>query len=304
LSESNQKNPASQSLKKGYFYATLAFISWGILPIYWKLLKSVSAPEILCHRIIWSLVFISVVLLLWRRLDLLKSIFIGWKKHPLLFLASLLIGSNWLTYIYAVNSDRVLETSLGYYLNPMISVFLGIIFFKEKHSFKEKIAIFLAGSGVLYMIVIYGRLPWIALVLAVTFGLYGLLKKISPLHPMESLGIETLYLTPLALIYLGYLNSHEEMKFFQSESHIVLGLIFAGAITALPLIWFSSAAQNLSLSTLGFFQYLSPSCTFLLAVFFYGEPFTFHHMITFSLIWSALALYSMEMIKRGNEKKP
>lgn len=276
--------------------ALAAFVGWGLLPIYWKALITVNPFEILCHRVIWSLVFIAGILTLRR----------GWSevfsplKSPrdLLILAgsSLMIGGNWLLYIWAVNSGHVLETSLGYFINPLVNVLLGFIFFRERLRPLQTAAIGLAALGVANSVIAHGELPWISLALAVSFGLYGLLRKIASVESLPGLFLETMVLGPFALGYILWLQAHGTSALFHQGFTVDLLLIGAGVVTASPLIGFAFGARRLQLTTLGLLQYFSPSIAFLLGVFVYREPFTPSHLLTFALIWAGLIVYTTESV--------
>jgi chloramphenicol-sensitive protein RarD len=277
---------ASQRL--GVVYAVLAYGSWGLLPIYWKLLSTVSALEILSHRMIWSgLLLLGILVMQTRGPDLLKLVQQPRKLLPLLATASLL-GFNWGLYIYGVNSDRVIETSLGYFINPLVCVLLGVMILGERLRSGQWLAVLLAGAGVGYSIFAAGQVPWIALGLAFSFGLYGLFQKLIVVQPLMGLTVETCLLSPIAITYL--LVQHPN-QFGQSAS-ITMLLIGCGVVTSFPLFCFNSAAQQLRLSTMGFFQYMAPSLQLLLGIWVFHEPFTRTNLIVFSLIWAALAVYS------------
>ena len=275
----------------GSLYALLAYGSWGLLPIYWKLLGQSSPIEVLCHRMIWSLVFLSGVLLLQRRHTELRHLIKVRRNVGLLLVSAALLTCNWGIYIYGVNTDQVVETSLGYFINPLVSVMLGFVVLKERLQVGQQIAVGLAAIAVSYFVWQFGAVPWIALGLALTFAFYGLVRKVAAVTPMVGLALETLLMTPAALIFVTYWGAIGAGNFGKSLS-LTLLLIGAGIVTSMPLLWFNNAAKRLKLSTLGFFQYLAPSIQLVLGVFVYGEPFTITHAITFGLIWTALLLYS------------
>jgi chloramphenicol-sensitive protein RarD len=276
------------SQRLGIVYAVLAYGSWGLLPIYWKLLSTVSALEILSHRMIWSGLFLLAILVIQTRgTDLLKLLRQPKRSLPLLATASLL-GFNWGLYIYGVNSDRIIETSLGYFINPLVCVLLGVLILGERLQLGQWLAVLLAAGGVSYSILAAGQVPWIALGLAFSFGLYGLLRKLIAAQPLMGLTVETCLLTPVAVTYL-VLHNHNQ---FGQSAGITLLLIGCGVVTSFPLFCFNSAAQQLRLSTMGFFQYMAPSLQLLLGIWVFHEPFTRTNMIVFSLIWAALAVYS------------
>lgn len=272
--------------------------------MYWKGLGQIPAVEVLSHRIIWSMVFLIGLLLLQqqRRLELVRL-----RHSPkcltILFITASLLTFNWGLYIYAVNTDRVVETSLGYFINPLVNVLLGFVFLKEQLNHAQKLAVLLAGIGVGNFVWQFREVPMIALGLAFSFALYGLLRKVVPVAPMVGLAMETLLIAPVALIFVGYLSvtniGHWDMSW--STNLLMIG---SGVVTSLPLLWFNNAAKRLRLSTLGFFQYMAPSLQLMLAVLLYHEPFTRTHAVTFGFIWSALVIYSAtSLIARDGLKK-
>lgn len=275
----------------GALYALLAYGAWGLLPIYWKFLGISPAVEVLSHRMIWSAVFLILILLVQRRLPDLLALLRQPRRVGVLFLTASLLSVNWGMYIYGVNSDQVVEASLGYYINPLVTVLMGFVFLKERLHPLQWLAVALAAVGVGYFIVQLGTVPWIALGLAITFACYGLLRKTTPVAPLVGLAVETLLITPFTLAFVSYLGLTGQGHFGQT---IPLTLLFmgAGVATSLPLLWFNTAAKRLPLATLGFFQYLAPSIALLLGVLVYGEPFTPTHLVTFGCIWTALTLYT------------
>ncbi len=283
-------------LEAGPLYAILAYGTWGLLPIYWKFFAQVQAVEVLSHRILWSALFLCGLLWLQRRHAEFRAV---WQPQKLrvLLLTALLLAFNWGLYIYAVNTDRVIETSLGYFINPLVSVLLGFLFLKERLDQLQQLAVALAAVGVGYFIWQFGAVPWIALALAVSFAFYGLLRKVTQVAPMAGLAVETLLITPLAIAILAYGSSTGTGHWSQGWS---LNLLFigCGVITSMPLLWFNNAAKRLKLATLGFFQYMAPSIQLVLGVFLYREPFTQTHLISFGLIWAALVLYSMASLRQ------
>ena len=261
------------------------------MPIYWKFLGISPALEVLSHRMIWSAVFLLVILLGQRRLPDLVALLRQPRRVSVLFLTASLLSINWGIYIYGVNSNRVVEASLGYYINPLVTVLLGFVFLKERLHPLQRVAVALAAVGVGYFVVQFGTVPWIALGLAVTFAFYGLLRKVVPVAPLVGLAVETLLMTPFTLTWVSYLELTGKGHFGASPP-IMLLFMGAGIATSLPLLWFNTAAKRLPLATLGFFQYLAPSIALLLGVLVYGEPFTLTHLITFGCIWMALILYT------------
>ena len=274
----------------------LAYSTWGLLPIYWKLFGTTPAIEVLSHRMIWSAVFLSGILLVQRRLDDLLAMLRLPRQVLVLLLTASLLSFNWGLYIYGVNSDRVVEASLGYYINPLVTVLLGFVFLKERLYRGQQVAVALAVVGVGYFIWQLGTVPWIALALAISFAFYGLLRKVVPVAPLVGLAVETLLITPITLLFVVWLGVTGQGRFGESLPMTLL-FIGAGVATSMPLLWFNNAAKRLKLATLGFFQYLAPSLSLLLGVFVYGEPFTPVHAVTFGCIWTALLLYSVTALR-------
>jgi chloramphenicol-sensitive protein RarD len=278
---------------KGVWYTLGAFTLWGVLPLYWKALKQVPSPQILSHRILWSFIFVAILISLKGRwIDVKRSLSIK-RNRISCSISALFISTNWFIYIWAVNAGHVVETSLGYFINPLISVLLGILFLKERLGFWKGVAVCLALVGVFYLTLQYGKLPWIALSLAVSFGMYGLLRKTAHVDSLLGLLIETAIITPIVLTYLVYEAMQGRSAFGVAPSVIHLLLIGSGVVTATPIIWFAHGARRIPLSMVGFIQYLAPSFQLVLAVLVFREPFTRTHLISFSLIWGALAIFSL-----------
>lgn len=290
MQQENEKN--NLQAKTGVYFALGAFTLWGFLPLFWKMLSDFSAGEILANRMIWSAVF--VVFLLYRRKQLhdVKRIFQQPKKLGLVIMSALVISANWFIYIWAVNSNHVLETSMGYYINPLIVILMGTLLLKEKLNRLEIVAIICAGVGVLIMTLQYGQVPWVSLALAVSFSLYGLCKKIVQIDSLVALGVETLLLSPFALLYLIVIRSSFLNTVIQVSPLTVLLLTMTGVFTALPLLWFAQAAKRVTLAVLGFSQYLSPTITLLLGIFLFRESFTVTHLLSFGSIWTGLLVFS------------
>ncbi len=287
----------------GNLSAISGYLLWGILPVYWKQLNFVSPEEILAHRIVWSLVFLAVLLFFRRRWAwigfLLKN-----KKTLLFFLFSaLVIGTNWFIYIYAVNNNFIVEASLGYFINPLLNVVLGVLIFKERLSKIQWTAVLLAFISVAYLTVNYGRVPWIALMLAALFGLYGLLRKVGKLDSMDGLFVEMLFLFLPAMLYVIYLEKSGQAVFAHTAFSGNALLILSGAVTMLPLLFFTYAAKRVKLATLGLLQYLAPTLQFLIGIFVYNEVFTLREFIGFSFLWAALALYSYDLLRKNAARK-
>ncbi|TFB18882.1 EamA family transporter RarD [Filobacillus milosensis] len=288
----------------GTIYASSAYIIWGFLPLYWKLVEHVPAWEILAHRILWSFVFMILFIIVIRRWNLFigewRQIISDKKKFLGISAAGLVISLNWVIFIWAVNSDRVLDASLGYYINPLISIFFGIIFLRERFSKLQWVAIGFAFLGVFYMTYNFGSVPWAALGMAITFAFYGLLKKTVDLNPIFGLAIETLIVAPVAIVYITYLQVNQFGALgFSWEGFVLLG---TGLATALPLLLFGQGAKRIPLSLVGFLQYFAPTIMLLLGVFLFNETFTQVHAITFTLIWIGLILYSYERIRTLKRK--
>jgi chloramphenicol-sensitive protein RarD len=277
----------------GLLYGLVAYGAWGIFPIYWKWLAEVGALEVLCHRMIWSAVFLSLTLGLRQEF---RSVF-RVCQSPRLLLGlvgtALLLSCNWGIYIYAVNLDRVVEASLGYFITPLLNTLLGCVVLRERLTRLQGIAVGLAALGVANFIWGFGAVPWFALILASTFALYGLFRKLIPVSPLLGITIETWLLTPVALLWLYLQPIHA----FGSGVTVTLLLGLAGVVTSLPLFCFNNAAKLLPLSTVGFLQYIAPSLQLLLGVFLYGEPFTQTHLVSFGLIWVALGLYTVYLLR-------
>jgi chloramphenicol-sensitive protein RarD len=281
--------------RSGVFFALAAFASWGLLPVYWKFLAGVPSHEILMHRILWTSVFALALVAIAGRSAEVRAILRTPRQLLALTASSLLLAGNWLVFIWAVHRGEIVATSLGYYLNPMISVALGVFVLGETLRPLQLVAVVIAAIGVVAFSVLSGELPWISLVLAASFALYGLIRKQVPVASIAGIAVETGILAPVAAAGIAWREWHGAGAFSQPAQH--LGheralLIAAGVVTALPLIWFASAARRLRLSTIGLLQYLAPSLALVIAVLAYDEPFTQAHAISFLFIWTALALYS------------
>ena len=288
---------ARQSFNAGVAYAVAAYGFWGLNPLYFKAVTDVPALEVLAHRTLWTVVLLALLVTVGRRWSAIASALRSRRTMLLLGLSTLVISVNWLIYIWAIYVERVLETSLGYYINPLVSVLLGVVVLRERLAPLQMLAVLLAVVGVLNLAIGTGGLPWVAISLALTFGLYGLIRKTAQVGSAEGLLVETTLLLPLALGYLVFLAASGEGSFATRDHTTDLLLIAAGPVTMLPLVWFTSAAKRLPLSLVGFFQYIAPTCHFLLAVFAFGEPFTRTHLITFVLIWTAVALFTWQTLR-------
>ena len=275
-----------------------AFTTWGLIPVYWKLLIKVPASEIIAHRFVWTSLFL-VGLLSWQhRWPEVKAVVRSRRATLYCLAAGIAVATNWFFFIYAVNIGRVIETSLGYFMTPLVNVLFGAILLRERLTRWQIVSVLLAASGVLYLTFGYGRFPWIAVTLCTTFGLYGLLRKKSGTAAIPGLFIETVLLVPAAIAYLFLLKTKGTLVFDRGGWWLSILLISTGVVTAVPLFWFGYAARYLRLTTIGFLQYLAPTGSFFLGVFLYHEPFTRGHFITFSLIWIGLAIFTWEAIFR------
>src|SRR5256884_7188623 len=282
----------------GLIAAIACFTTRGLIPIYCKLLASVPATEILAHRFVWTTIFLSVVLSWQRRWPELIANVRSPRARIYCLTGGLAIASNWFLFIYAVNTGRVVETSLGYFMTPLMNVLFGALFLRERLTRLQFASVLLATLGVVNLTFGYGRFPWIAVLLCVTFGLYGLLRKQSGTAAIPGLFIETILLVPFAVVFLIYLLRSGALLFGRADWSLSILLISTGVVTAVPLFWFGYATQHLRLVTVGFLQYLSPIGSFFLGVFLYHEPFTRGHLVTFVLIWLALSLFTGEAVLR------
>ena len=286
--------------KKSLIAILICYFSWGFFPIYFKLLKSIDSYEVLTMRVLCSFIFmILVVFLAKNKNNIFKEIKELWqskKNFSLLVIASFLITANWLTYIIAVNTNHVLEASFGYYLNPIVTIILAVIFLKEKLTRVQTIACICVGISLLYLFISLGSLPWISILLALTFGLYSLCKKKIILSPKASLLIETAIVSPIAIIYMLYLGSSNNITFYNSDTTTLIALLLSGAITAIPLLLFARGAIDIPLYILGILQYLPPTIQFFIGIFVYGEELNVEKLISFSIIWVAVAVFCYSAI--------
>lgn len=282
--------------KRGVLYTALTYTIWGFLPIYWKLLDQVPSDEILASRIVWSLILtVAFIFLLKGRKMLFQDLKDLWKSKKTFFtlmLASYLITLNWFLYIFAVTNDRIVETSLGYYINPLVSMLLGVIFLKEKLSPAIKFAFVLAATGVTILAVSYGTLPWLAFGMAFSFAFYGLIKKTIKLNALRGLALETLFVMPVAVVYYIYLFANGDAHFLHTGVSTDILLVISGAATALPLFLFATGAPLIPLYMVGFLQYIAPTLMLILGVLVYGEEFNRINLISFSFVWVALAIFT------------
>lgn len=291
-----------KDFRQGIYFALAAYTIWGIAPVYFKAVGHVPAFEVLVHRIIWSVVFLLLFIGFTGRLGKVAAVF----KQPRLLgglvITALIISLNWLVFIWAVAEGRILETSLGYFINPLISVFLGMIFLSERLRPMQWLALSFAALGVLYQLIEFGSLPWVGLVLAFSFGFYGLLRKQLVVEAVPGLFIETLIVLPVGLISLFWMQSQGLLFFGHQSLQTDLLLVAAGLVTTFPLLFFAGAARRLPLSMIGFVQYLAPSITFVLAVFVYHEPMDASKLITFAMIWFGLLVFTGESHLNSRKK--
>jgi len=292
-----------QQTRRGIIFALIAYITWGLAPTYFKQLQAVPAYEILSSRIIWSFFFMLILLSLGRHWKQVRAVLQNKKRLLLLAVSSLLIGANWLIYIWAINNNHMLEASLGYFITPLVNVLLGMLFLGERFRRLQWLAVALALIGVLIQLWEYGSLPVVGLGLAFTFAFYGLLRKKLAVDAQAGMLFETLWLLPAALVYLLLIADTPTSHFSENPLSLNLLLISAGVITTLPLICFAAAAKALRLSTLGFFQYISPTLIFILAVGLYGEVIGPDKWLTFAFIWSALLLFIADALYHQRQSR-
>lgn len=282
-------------MNKGIIYTFSAYLLWGFFPLFFKLISIVPPLQILAHRFLWSFIFLMILVLVLKQYSKLKA---SITKRILVsyFLAGVILAVNWGTYVYAVNSDHVLESSLGYFINPMVSVLLGVIFLKEKLRLGQWIPIGIAAAGVLYLTLAFGSIPWIALVLALSFGTYGLIKKLSPLDSLPGLTLETGVLFLPAIFFLGLQEANGAGSFGHTGWEVGLLLSLCGIVTAIPLLLFSAGAKRINLTTVGILQYITPTIQFLLGTFVFKEAFNVQRLVGFIMIWIALIIFTVETI--------
>ncbi len=280
--------------RAGFLFGVGAYLCWGVMPLYFKLIAQVDSTEIVAHRIIWSLIFLVILATLWRRWPAIREAAANRRALTILVATSILIAVNWLVYVYAVVSGHVLEGSLGYYLNPLVNVLLGVFLLKERLSRPQIAAVALAAAGVAVLAAGAGSGLWISLTLAISFASYGFLRKVAPVDSLEGLSIETAILAPVALFWVLWLQAEGASGFLRFGLGMDLLLVLGGAVTSIPLLLFTAAARRLPYSTLGFLQYIAPSLQFLLAVVAFGEPLTRAHLLCFGAIWAALVIFTLD----------
>ena len=290
-----------QATQKGFILALATFIMWGVFPIFFKFIEGIAATEALAHRIIWSALILLVILIITKRLNSVKRIAKIKKVTLTLAITGALIASNWGVFIYAINQNEILATSLGYFINPLFSILLGAIILKEELSTALKLSIFIVFIAIGVQIYAIGNLPLISIILPLSFALYGLLRKRLGIRTFEGLFIETIILTPFALLYLLYLATNNSSEFGINFNGIMLFL--SGFVTILPLLTFNASTKYLKLSTIGFLQYISPTLSMIIAVFIYNETLDFYKIISFALIWISLAIATISNLRRKNGTK-
>ena len=279
-----------------------SFVIWGVAPIYFKAVAEAGALEVLAHRVVWTVVLLAGLVAIIGRWDLLIATIGGWRRLWIYGLTTALISVNWLVFIWAVTNDHLLQASLGYFINPLVNVLLGLLFLGERLNRAQSVAVLLAMIGVGNLVIGYGELPWVSLVLAFSFGFYALLRKRFRIDPLIGLLVETMLLLPLGLAYLLWLTGTGSGQFWTGGWTISLLLVAGGAVTATPLILFMYGAQRLTLSAIGVMQYLAPSMHFLLAVLVYAEPFTSAHLVTFAAIWLGLVVFTGDAVRRNRPR--
>ncbi len=287
----------------GGIYAAIAYALWGVLPVYWKAIQEVPAHEILCHRMVWSLLF-TIVLLRWKgRWAWVGAALRSRRVVATFFGSALLIGLNWFTYIWAVNNGFIVGASLGYFITPLINVFLGVVVLREKLRLWQGVAIGVAATGVIYLTFVYGAFPWVGLTLAFSFGFYGLLRKTAPLDALEGLSLETAILFLPAALFLVHLETAGGGAFGHAAPKTTLLLAMAGPATALPLLFFAYGVRRVTLTTAGLLHYIAPTLQFLMGVLVYHEPFTRTRLVGFIVVWIALVIYTWESVQRARRRK-
>lgn len=290
-----------ENYKQGIFFGLAAYVLWGVLPVYWKALELVSPFEILSSRFMWSCVFVFLLIIFQKKWPLftkeVKQVFSNVKTGAAMVAAAITISFNWGTFIWAVNNGHIVETSMGYYINPLVSILFAVVFLRERLDKMQLAAITCAFIGVASMVYSFGKIPWVSLTLAFTFALYGLLKKILPVSALTSIMLETLLITPLALVY-EYSLWQQGVSFYASGNlQVIMMLTGAGVVTAIPLLLFTAGARLLPLKIIGFLQYISPTLTLLIGVFVYNEAFTASHLLAFGWIWAALLLFIVSQLR-------
>ena len=282
-------------MKRGILYGIGAYALWGFFPIYWKVLHPVSALQVIGHRISWSFILLVAFIVITKQWQDFRSVALTSAKTIGIYaIAGVLLTINWLVYVWGVNQGFIVETSLGYFINPLLSVLLGVIFLRERLRLAQWMPVIIAAAGVIYLTFVYGRLPWIALSLAFSFGFYGLVKKLAPLGSLYGLTLETGIVFPAAMIFLVVVQLNGTGAFLHDSALIDLFLVGAGVVTTIPLLMFASAAKQIPLTVVGLLQYIAPTLQFLIGIFIYKEPFDQSHLIGFAVVWVALIIFWVE----------
>lgn len=295
---------AAAEYRKGVIYALAGYTMWGFFPIYWRAFKNISSYEILAERVVWAFAFMIVMIVIsggWRSFaEESKALLADKKQALILAIAGIFVTLNWLGFIVAVNIGKTIQTSLGYYINPLVSILFGVYYFKERLNIWTKISFVLASIGVLTMAVLVGEIPWVSLFLAGTFGMYGLLKKQVKVSVVTGLTLETLVATPVCLGYIMYLYSQGTSGWQVSDNFSLFLLAISGAVTATPLLAFNAGAKRLPLNIVGFLQYVCPTISLIIGIFVFNEEFTDRHFLAFAFIWLALLIFSLSQTKFFN----
>lgn len=281
-------------MNTGIVYAALAYLSWGLFPLYFRQVAAVPALEVVLHRTLWSLVFVLALLAVRRQWAWMREVLRQPRVLGAFALSALLLAANWLTYVWAVNNSHVVDASLGYFILPLVNVALGYVFLHERPRPGQWLAVTVAAAGVLWLTVLTGRLPWIALVLALSFGFYGLLRKVAALGALEGLTLETVLLAPVTMAVLGVWAWQGQGALVQGDAATLGWLVLAGPVTAIPLLWFAAGARRIPLATMGILQYIAPSLQLALGVWLFHEAFDVSRLAGFVLIWAALLVYTLE----------
>ncbi len=289
-------------MQRGIVYALTGYFLWGIAPLFWYLLRDIDSFEVLAHRMVWSPLTLLLVLLVTRNLSWIRPAFQDRRTLRTFITTALLVGSNWGVFIWAISVNRTVDASLGYFINPLLSVMLGMIFLGETMRRGQWIAVAVAATGVLYLTWVEQTLPWIGLILAITFGLYGLLRKTAPLNAIEGLSMETFLLFIPALLFMGWLAMRGELSYISEPASVRVLMMLAGAVTVIPLLFFAAGARRIPLAMVGIFQYIAPSLQFLIGVLIFREPFTSAQFVGYAIVWAALALYALEGFRHSRQE--
>ncbi len=298
MSQSGSVDDASTEFRQGLLFGLAAYGMWGFLPAYYKLTDSVPADLIVAHRVVWAVMFVGLYLFFRGRWGEVRAVFSEPRILMSLSVSALLIAGNWLVFVWAIGRHQVLDVSLGYFINPLVSILIGMVILRERLSPGQGIAVAIAVAAVLLQAVLAGGLPWVSLVLAFSFAGYGYVRKVTPVKATPGMLVEAILLLPVAVLYILWVLSRGEDALILNDPPVLLALIGTGIITALPLICFSSAARRLPLFMLGLMQYIAPSMHFLMAVFVWGEPLDQTRLLTFVMIWGALAIFSFDSWRR------